>query len=123
MHAVEAGVLERGDVTQLGNVLAGNADGRQSDEEITVFDSTRLAIQDLSAEHDAGVDDRVLGVGRAMDEAPLPQRLAVVDLRFPNGHTDVGNRRAGSNRRSSESSRPRIAFATICPHMKPMTLP
>jgi ornithine cyclodeaminase/alanine dehydrogenase-like protein (mu-crystallin family) len=47
-HAVEAGVLEREDVTQLGAVLAGEAEGRRSDEEITSFDSTGLAIQDLA---------------------------------------------------------------------------
>ena len=46
-HAVEAGVLTRDDVTQLGDVLAG-AEGRRSADEITVFDSTGLAIQDLA---------------------------------------------------------------------------
>src|SRR5215208_5577037 len=35
VHAVEAGVLERGQVTELGAVLAGDAPGRASDEEIT----------------------------------------------------------------------------------------
>ena len=48
VHAVEAGRLERGDVTELGAVLAGDAEGRRSDEEITTFDSTGLAIQDLA---------------------------------------------------------------------------
>jgi alanine dehydrogenase len=48
VHAVEAGKLERSGVTELGAVLAGNAEGRQSDQEITTFDSTGLAIQDLA---------------------------------------------------------------------------
>jgi alanine dehydrogenase len=48
VHAVDAGLLERGRVTQLGDVLAGTAAGRGSDDEITVFDSTGLAIQDLA---------------------------------------------------------------------------
>jgi alanine dehydrogenase len=48
VHAVEAGKLERDRVTQLGDVLAGTAPGRESDEEITAFDSTGLAIQDLA---------------------------------------------------------------------------
>jgi alanine dehydrogenase len=47
-HAVEAGLLGREDVTQLGAVLAGEAPGRQSPDDITVFDSTGLAIQDLA---------------------------------------------------------------------------
>jgi alanine dehydrogenase len=48
VHAVEAGLLEQEQVTELGAVLAGDASGRESDEEITVFDSTGLAIQDLA---------------------------------------------------------------------------
>jgi ornithine cyclodeaminase/alanine dehydrogenase-like protein (mu-crystallin family) len=48
MHAVEAGVLGRDDVAQLGDVLIGTAEGRCSHRDITIFDSTGLAIQDLA---------------------------------------------------------------------------
>jgi alanine dehydrogenase len=48
VHAVEAGALHREQVTELGAVLAGEAEGRRSDDEITTFDSTGLAIQDLA---------------------------------------------------------------------------
>jgi alanine dehydrogenase len=48
VHGVEAGKLEREQVIELGPVLAGDAPGRQSDEEITAFYSTGLAIQDLA---------------------------------------------------------------------------
>jgi len=47
-HAVEAGALEREQVTELGAVLAGEAAGRGSGDAITAFDSTGLAIQDLA---------------------------------------------------------------------------
>ena len=47
-HALEAGLVSRGDVTELGAVLTGDAEGRRSPDEITVFDSTGLAIQDLA---------------------------------------------------------------------------
>jgi ornithine cyclodeaminase/alanine dehydrogenase-like protein (mu-crystallin family) len=47
-HAVEAGLIDREDVTELGAVLAGDAPGRRSSDETTVFDSTGLAIQDLA---------------------------------------------------------------------------
>jgi ornithine cyclodeaminase/alanine dehydrogenase-like protein (mu-crystallin family) len=47
-HAVEAGRLDREGVTELGAVLAGDAEGRRADDEITAFDSTGLAIQDLA---------------------------------------------------------------------------
>ena len=48
VHPVEAGVLEREQVTELGAVLIGDAPGRTRDEEITTFDSTGLVIQDLA---------------------------------------------------------------------------
>ena len=48
VYAVEAGVLARDDVSELGDVLIGTAEGRKSDDDITVFDSTGLAIQDLA---------------------------------------------------------------------------
>lgn len=48
VHAVEAGAIGRADVTELGTVLAGLAPGRESPGEITSFDSTGLAIQDLA---------------------------------------------------------------------------
>ena len=48
VHAVEAAVLTREDVAQLGDVLIGTAEGRKSDRDITIFDSTGLAIQDLA---------------------------------------------------------------------------
>jgi ornithine cyclodeaminase/alanine dehydrogenase-like protein (mu-crystallin family) len=47
-HAIEAGMLGQDDVTDLGTVLAGAAPGRASDEDVTAFDSTGLAIQDLA---------------------------------------------------------------------------
>ena len=36
------------DVTELGAVLTGDAEGRRAADEITIFDSTGLAIQDLA---------------------------------------------------------------------------
>jgi alanine dehydrogenase len=63
-HAVEAGALDRDDVTHLGDVLAGTAAGRRSDDEITVFDSTGLAIQDLAI---------ALAALERVDELDLPR--------------------------------------------------
>ena len=44
---VAAGVVAREAVTQLGEVIAGRAGGRDAADEVTLFDSTGLAIQDL----------------------------------------------------------------------------
>jgi alanine dehydrogenase len=46
--AVKAGVVARENVTELGSVLTGSADGRSDADGITLFDSTGLAIQDLA---------------------------------------------------------------------------
>jgi alanine dehydrogenase len=47
-RVVESGAVTRDDVTELGAVLTGDAPGRQSAGDITIFDSTGLAIQDLA---------------------------------------------------------------------------
>jgi alanine dehydrogenase len=47
-RAVDAGRLGREDVAELGKVLLGDEPGRTRDDEITVFDSTGLAVQDLA---------------------------------------------------------------------------
>jgi ornithine cyclodeaminase/alanine dehydrogenase-like protein (mu-crystallin family) len=47
-HAVQEGLVGESDVGRIGEVLAGAAEGRRSDDEITTFDSTGLAIQDLA---------------------------------------------------------------------------
>jgi alanine dehydrogenase len=46
--AVEAGLVTRERVTELGAVLTGAAPGRSAPEAVTLFDSTGLAIQDLA---------------------------------------------------------------------------
>ena len=64
VHAVSAGAIGRDGVTELGAVLAGTAEGRRSDDDVTVFDSTGLAIQDLAI---------ALAALERMDELELPQ--------------------------------------------------
>ena len=60
--AVTRELIGRDDVTEIGAVLLGEARGRSGDEEITLFDSTGLAIQDLAIAkgvldaHAAGLD-------------------------------------------------------------------
>ena len=46
--AVDAGLVARERVTQLGDVLTGQAPGRSAADAVTLFDSTGLAIQDLA---------------------------------------------------------------------------
>jgi alanine dehydrogenase len=46
--AVEGGLVQREQVRELGDVLAGTAPGRSGPSATTLFDSTGLAIQDLA---------------------------------------------------------------------------
>jgi ornithine cyclodeaminase/alanine dehydrogenase-like protein (mu-crystallin family) len=45
---VAAGLIDEHGVTRLGDVLTGTAAGRRTADEMTAFDSTGLAIQDLA---------------------------------------------------------------------------
>jgi len=48
--ALESGAIEKGHAhAELGDVVAGNAPGRESDDEITVFDSGGTAIETVAA--------------------------------------------------------------------------
>jgi alanine dehydrogenase len=49
-HALAAGVMSRTEVhAELGDVVSGRKPGRTSDDEITVFDSSGTALQDVAA--------------------------------------------------------------------------
>ena len=48
-HAIAAGIVTRADVhAELGEIVAGKRPGRESDHEITIFDSTGMALQDVA---------------------------------------------------------------------------
>jgi ornithine cyclodeaminase len=46
-QATKSGVLDMADVLELGNVIADPALHRQSDDQLTLFDSTGVAVQDI----------------------------------------------------------------------------
>jgi ornithine cyclodeaminase/alanine dehydrogenase-like protein (mu-crystallin family) len=49
-HALDAGVMQRSDVRgELHEVLSGRRPGRLTDDEIVIFDSTGVALQDVAA--------------------------------------------------------------------------
>jgi ornithine cyclodeaminase/alanine dehydrogenase-like protein (mu-crystallin family) len=48
-HAIAAGLVTRADVhAELGEIVAGRRPGREDDDEITIFDSTGMALQDVA---------------------------------------------------------------------------
>ena len=64
--AVRAGAISRDEVTELGAVMTGEAPGRPSDDAITLFDSTGLAIQDLAICHALIEDAARAGASRTV---------------------------------------------------------
>jgi alanine dehydrogenase len=49
-HAFVSGIMRRTDVhAELGEIVAGKKPGRESDDELTIFDSTGMALQDVAA--------------------------------------------------------------------------
>ena len=47
-HAIAAGLIGEADITPIGAVINGAHPGRQSDDEITIFDGTGVGLQDLA---------------------------------------------------------------------------
>ncbi|WP_090220103.1 iminosuccinate reductase BhcD [Litoreibacter janthinus] len=47
-HAISMGLITETDVKQIGAVISGSHVGRQSDDEITLFDGTGVGLQDLA---------------------------------------------------------------------------
>ena len=60
-HALKAGAVIEASIPELGRLLAGTAPGRGSPEEIIVFDSTGLGMQDVAAA--AAVYERCVAEG------------------------------------------------------------
>jgi ornithine cyclodeaminase/alanine dehydrogenase-like protein (mu-crystallin family) len=49
-HAIAAGAMRASDIRgELGDVVAGTVRGRLNDDEIIIFDSTGVALQDVAA--------------------------------------------------------------------------
>jgi len=64
-HALEAGLMKKENVhAELGEIVAGKKAGRTSKEEITIFDSTGMALQDAAAA--AIVYEKAMQTGKGM---------------------------------------------------------
>ncbi|MDQ2053913.1 ornithine cyclodeaminase family protein [Halobellus sp. H-GB7] len=76
LHALEEGVVDEDHVhAELGDVVAGNAPGRESDEEITVFDSGGTGIETVAGAYLLYEKATEAGLGETIDFAPGSQAL------------------------------------------------
>ncbi|WP_138007470.1 ornithine cyclodeaminase family protein [Halalkalirubrum salinum] len=76
INAIDAGLVDEGHIHgDLGDVLAGAAPGRQSDEEITVFDSGGTGIETVAAAYMLYQKAIDAGLGTTIDFAPASEAL------------------------------------------------
>lgn len=61
--AFEKGLIGESDVIEIGRVILGEATGRESDEEITIFDTSGMALQDIVTANLALVRALERGIG------------------------------------------------------------
>jgi ornithine cyclodeaminase/alanine dehydrogenase-like protein (mu-crystallin family) len=65
-HALTAGLMRREDVhAELADVVSGRRPGRRTDSDVTVFDSTGTALEDVAAA--ALVYERALDAGAGIE--------------------------------------------------------
>ncbi len=64
-HAIAEGLIDEGDIAQIGAVINGEHPGRRSAEEITLFDGTGVGLQDLAVA--AVVVDAAVAQGIAIE--------------------------------------------------------
>lgn len=64
-HAIAQGLIRESDITQIGSVINGTHPGRQSGDDITLFDGTGVGLQDLAVA--ASVVELALAKGVAIE--------------------------------------------------------
>src|SRR5439155_23349389 len=67
VHAIEQGVIHWSDIPELGAVIVGRARGRGSPQEVTMFKSLGIAIEDVAAGARVYALARQAGVGREIE--------------------------------------------------------
>lgn len=66
-HAIAEGLIAEGAITPIGAVIAGSHRGRASAQEITLFDGTGVALQDLAVASAVVARARAEGVGTEVE--------------------------------------------------------
>jgi len=62
--AISNGIIDLSDVyAELGDIITGKKKGRESDSEITIFDATGMAIQDIATSHEIYKIAKEKGIG------------------------------------------------------------
>lgn len=67
-HAIKMGILKESDIyAEIGEVISGKKKGRENPDEITVFDSTGIGIQDVSTAYSVYRKAKEQNIGRMVE--------------------------------------------------------
>ena len=66
-HAIASSLIKEGSIAELGSVINGHHSGRQSDDEITLFDGTGVGLQDLAVASSIVDISRSKGIGTELE--------------------------------------------------------
>ncbi|MDF1538756.1 MAG: ornithine cyclodeaminase family protein [Candidatus Thorarchaeota archaeon] len=67
-HAIAQGLISEGDIhAEIGEILLGKKSGRKTEEEVTMFDSTGIAAQDIAAAHIVYQQAKERKIGRSVN--------------------------------------------------------
>jgi alanine dehydrogenase len=76
LHALESGTVTEDHIhAELGEVVAGEAEGRTAEDEITLFDSGGTGIETVAGAYLLYEKARAAGVGQSFDFAPASEAL------------------------------------------------
>ncbi|MDS0294825.1 ornithine cyclodeaminase family protein [Halogeometricum luteum] len=76
MHALEEGVVDEDHIyAELGEVVAGEVEGREDDEEVTVFDSGGTGIETVAGAYLLYEKAKSEGLGTTIDFSPASESL------------------------------------------------
>ena len=82
-------------VTELWQVLVGSAPGRESAEQVTIFDSVGFALEDYSVLRYVHEQAVLRGIGEDIELVPIPDNPKDLFSHTKRGHMRVLRRRAG----------------------------
>jgi len=67
-HAIREGMIREDDIySEIGNILLGNKTGRERADEVTLFDATGIAVQDIIAAHKVYIRAQEKRIGKEVN--------------------------------------------------------
>lgn len=66
-HAINDGLIDRKSINEIGDLILNNAKGRNSNKDITIFDSTGIALQDIAVSKYVLLKAEEMNIGKLIE--------------------------------------------------------